>query len=87
MAESGLKDAKWGNPSGSDLAEARHSDRPVIGSSHSLVRPRRRHYQRAANTLRRLLSTLGLQRRQRDVTPTLTEYLQKCAEINGEAAE
>jgi hypothetical protein len=32
-------------------------------------------YQRAANTLRRLLSTLGLQRRQRDITPTLAQYL------------
>jgi hypothetical protein len=32
-------------------------------------------YQRVSNTLRRLLESLGLQRRQRDVTPTLTEYL------------
>ncbi|SDR31262.1 hypothetical protein SAMN05519103_01925 [Rhizobiales bacterium GAS113] len=32
-------------------------------------------YQRAANTLRRLLETLGLQRRPRHATPTLSEYL------------
>jgi hypothetical protein len=32
-------------------------------------------YQRMANTMRRLLEALGLQRRQRDVTPSLREYL------------
>jgi hypothetical protein len=32
-------------------------------------------FQRTANTLRRLLESLGLQRRSRDVTPTLSEYL------------
>src|SRR5262249_53275085 len=32
-------------------------------------------YQRAAGTLRRLLTSLGLQRRARDVTPSLSEYL------------
>jgi hypothetical protein len=32
-------------------------------------------YQRASNTLRRLLQTLGLARRPRDVTPSLREYL------------
>ena len=32
-------------------------------------------YQRASNSLRRLLQTLGLNRRQRDCTPTLAEYL------------
>jgi hypothetical protein len=32
-------------------------------------------YQRASNTLRRLLESLGLERRQRDVTPKLQEYL------------
>lgn len=32
-------------------------------------------YQRSANTLRRLLQAIGLQRRMRDVTPTLDEYL------------
>jgi hypothetical protein len=32
-------------------------------------------YQRTANTLRRLLESLGLQRRTRDITPTLSEYL------------
>jgi hypothetical protein len=36
-------------------------------------------YQRCANTLRRLLQTVGLQRRQRDVTPSLAEYLAKGA--------
>jgi hypothetical protein len=32
-------------------------------------------YGRTANTLRRLLQTLGLERRARDVTPTLQSYL------------
>jgi hypothetical protein len=32
-------------------------------------------YQRCANSLRRLLEAIGLQRRQRDVTPSLSEYL------------
>lgn len=32
-------------------------------------------YQRVTNTLRRCLETLGLQRRSKDVTPTLAEYL------------
>jgi hypothetical protein len=32
-------------------------------------------YQRTANTLRRLLATLGLERRARDVTPTLGDLL------------
>ena len=32
-------------------------------------------YQRAAGTLRRLLTSLGLQRRQKDVTPSLEQYL------------
>lgn len=32
-------------------------------------------YQRLSNTLRRLLQTVGLERRQRDVTPSLQEYL------------
>ena len=38
-------------------------------------------YQRATNTLRRTLEALGLRRRARDVTPTLSKYL------HGEAAE
>ena len=33
-------------------------------------------YQRAANSMRRLLESVGLQRRSRDMTPTLAEYLQ-----------
>ena len=33
-------------------------------------------YQRLTNTLRRCLETLGLERRSRDVTPSLAEYLQ-----------
>ena len=33
------------------------------------------NYQRMANTMRRLLETLGLQRRPGDVTPTLGQYL------------
>jgi len=32
-------------------------------------------YQRLSNTMRRLLESVGLQRRPRDVTPTLQEYL------------
>lgn len=34
-------------------------------------------YQRVTNTLRRTLEALGLQRRQRDVTPTLSAYLRQ----------
>jgi hypothetical protein len=34
-------------------------------------------YQRAANTVRRLLEAVGLERRARDVTPSLTQYLQQ----------
>jgi hypothetical protein len=34
-------------------------------------------YQRASNTLRRLLESVGLQRRSRDITPTVDEYLQQ----------
>ena len=49
-------------------------------------------YQRTTNTLRRTLEALGLSRRQRDVTPSLSSYLRgKAAEdeewVNGEAAE
>jgi hypothetical protein len=33
-------------------------------------------YQRTAGNLRRLLEAIGLQRRSRDVTPTVAEYLQ-----------
>ena len=32
-------------------------------------------YQRASNSLRRMLLALGLQRRSKDITPSLTEYL------------
>lgn len=34
-------------------------------------------YQRSANTLRRLLSAVGLQRRPKDITPTLDQYLRE----------
>jgi len=34
-------------------------------------------YQRAAGNLRRLLESLGLQRRARDVTPKLSQYLER----------
>src|SRR5262249_10852959 len=37
-------------------------------------------YQRMSNSLRRLLEALGLQRRQRDVTPTLDQYLRMKAD-------
>lgn len=43
-------------------------------------------YQRASNTLRRLLETIGLERRQRDVTPTLSEYLSAMANGKGGVA-
>ena len=33
-------------------------------------------YQRASNSIRRLLESLGLQRRQRDVTPSVEDYIQ-----------
>jgi hypothetical protein len=39
-------------------------------------------YQRGMNTLRRVLESLGLQRRARDVTPTLSEYLAGKAEAD-----
>ena len=41
-------------------------------------------YQRASNSLRRLLETLGLQRRQRDVTPSVEDYV---AHINAKDEE
>src|SRR5215472_8364577 len=34
-------------------------------------------YQRAANSLRRVLESLGLKRRAKDVTPSLSEYLDR----------
>lgn len=37
-------------------------------------------YQRMSNTLRRLLESLGLKRRQKDVTPSVREYLRSKAE-------
>ena len=39
-------------------------------------------YQRLTNTLRRTLEALGLQRRTKDVTPSVADYV---ASINGEA--
>lgn len=42
-------------------------------------------YQRTAGNLRRLLEAVGLQRRARDVTPTLHDYLARAAE-EGDAA-
>ena len=41
-----------------------------VASSHQIET-----YQRCANTLRRLLESLGLKRRQKDVTPDLQTYL------------
>lgn len=41
-------------------------------------------YQRTSNTMRRHFEAIGLQRRARDVTPTLREYL--AAKAEGEAA-
>ena len=48
-------------------------------------------YIRASGNLKRLLEAVGLQRRQRDITPSLQEYLanrrRQHHQINGEAAE
>jgi hypothetical protein len=41
-------------------------------------------YQRLTNTLRRTLESLGLQRRSRDVTPTLDQYLEAKARAGGD---
>jgi hypothetical protein len=43
-------------------------------------------YQRVTNTLRRTLETLGLERRSRDVTPTLKEYLDAKTRSNDDSA-
>src|ERR1035437_6070752 len=43
-------------------------------------------YQRTANSLRRLLEAVGLHRRARDVTPTLSEYLASLPKTDGDAA-
>lgn len=40
-------------------------------------------YASATNTLRRLLGDLGLERRAKDVTPTLSQYLTQKAAANG----
>jgi hypothetical protein len=40
-------------------------------------------YQRVSNTLRRTLEALGLQRRAKDVTPTLDQYLRDRKKRNG----
>jgi hypothetical protein len=45
-------------------------------------------YQQVSNTLRRLLESLGLKRRQKDITPpTLQEYLRQRQFESAEAAE
>lgn len=41
-------------------------------------------YQRGTNTLRRLLETLGIKRRARDVTPDFDSYLKANYEIEGQ---
>jgi hypothetical protein len=38
-------------------------------------------YQRAANSLRRMLESIGLHRRPRDITPTLSEIMRQDAEL------
>lgn len=43
-------------------------------------------YQRTAGNLRRVLESLGLQRRQRDVTPTIAEYAARKAAEKAQAA-
>jgi hypothetical protein len=44
-------------------------------------------YQRTANSLRRLLESVGLERRAKDVTPSLQDYLQRIAEEEAAANE
>lgn len=44
-------------------------------------------YQRCVNTLRRTLESLGLRRRQRDVTPSLNEYIAKRHGVYDDAEE
>ena len=45
-------------------------------------------YQQCSNTVRRLLESLGLKRRQKDITPpTLQQYLRQRQSENAEAAE
>ena len=44
-------------------------------------------YQRCVNTLRRTLETLGLQRRAKEITPTLGEYLERQRAANGDPRE
>jgi hypothetical protein len=44
-------------------------------------------YQRCANTLRRLLESLGLQRRSKNITPTLAQYRESQRQIGAEDAE
>jgi hypothetical protein len=43
-------------------------------------------YQRTANSLRRLLESVGLERRAKNVTPTLAQYLESKAAASTEAA-
>lgn len=40
-------------------------------------------YQRVANSLRRILESIGLKRRSRDITPSLTDYLRQRQEEHG----
>jgi hypothetical protein len=45
-------------------------------------------YLRAANSLRRMLETIGLQRRSRNITPSLSDYLNQHADtIDAEDVE
>ncbi|MDF0583307.1 hypothetical protein [Bradyrhizobium yuanmingense] len=44
-------------------------------------------YQRVANSLRRILESIGLKRRSRDITPSLTDYLRQRQEEHGAEEE
>jgi hypothetical protein len=44
-------------------------------------------YGRTTNTLRRTLEAVGLQRRAKDITPSLTEYVRSKQERNEAGAE
>lgn len=65
-----------------EMMERKFADTDGVAGGHDL-----NMYQRGLNTLRRTLETLGLQRRTRDVTPTVDEYLASEGYKRGEVAE
>ena len=53
-----------------EMMESRWADNDGEASPQAL-----QNYQRCVNTLRRTLEALGLKRRQKDITPSLSEYI------------